>query len=51
MPKNIKTMTLHELEIERLNTREKIILAKSVAKKDLNKYLAKLNNEIGLRRL
>lgn len=47
---NYKQMNLEELEIERLNVRERIILAKGVAKKDLNKYLAKLNERVGVLR-
>jgi len=41
-------MNLEQLEIERLNVREKILTTVNwKTKKDLNKYLSKLNDRIG----
>jgi len=50
MANKLKTMDLHQLEMERFEIRERIILANGVAKRDLVKYLSRLNAEIGKRR-
>lgn len=48
--KNIKTLELDQLMQERVKVLSNIKTARGVAKKDLNKYLARLNEQIGRKR-